>query len=532
MLEYLRIRNLALIEDVELELSPGLNVLTGETGAGKSFILRAVNFLTGDRLGADFVRPGREKAMVEALFVTPEGETMLRRELSAETGRSRIFLNDALGGLEAVTALKPGLFVHASQHARERLLSPAFQAGVVDGFVADKTLLAERGRLLSALRETAKERENLEARCRELAEKRDFLEFQQREIGAVAPKPGEEDELLARREAARGLEASRKAAEAALGVLHAQGQGLLDSLSELIRAVRTLAAAREEFAEDVERLGEVKSTFEELSSRLRREPRAAAEVDLEAVEARLWQLSQLKRKLGKSLAAILDLGREIEANLSFLDNANLDLSRLKRREEALASELAALLGALDAAREAAGGTLTKRLQSELKALGFSEHVRVVVDFVPAEVWPGILEHRARILWQPNPGQPAQALDRIASGGELSRFLLALTGLKGEDKAPTLIFDEVDAGIGGLTLSRVAERLQSLAARQQVICITHWPQLAARAERHFLVAKEVLNGETFTRCRRLDRAEIVAELSRMAGGGEQGENLARELLSAS
>jgi len=234
---------------------------------------------------------------------------------------------------------------------------------------------------------------------------------------------------------------------------------------------------------------------------------------------------------------VLALGREIEENLNFLDNAGLDFKRMDRLRGELRARLSATLDALDTARGEAAVALGARIEEELRGLGFSEHVRVLFEFVPVELFPAdeahpaLTERAARLLFAPNPGQPPRPLDRIASGGELSRFLLALTSLRAGSDAATLIFDEVDAGIGGITLNRVGERLKQLAAKRQMLLITHWPQLAALAGRHFLVAKHVSDGQTETTVTGLNGQTLAEELSRMAGGGEQGQALAGKLLEA-
>lgn len=531
MLELLRIRNLALIDDLELEFAPGLNALTGETGAGKSFILRAVNFLTGERLTPDMVRPGRDKAMVEALFVVDGVDCVIRRELAADTGRSRLYVNDRLGSLETVESLRPGLVLHTSQHGQQKLLSPAYQARMLDAFLPDRSLLDERDRLRDRLRGVAAQRKEIEERVGALSAQREFLDFQSREIAKVNPKPGEEDELAAKRQALKDRAGARQALDGALGLLHGQGgDGLLSLFDKLGRQVRTLAAAAPDLNEEAQALDDLRLRLSELDARLRRCDLRAAQGDLEAIEARLFELAQLKRKLKRDLDGIVNLQRELRENLSFLDESGLDLKRLDKEEQELASALRDVLGRLAADRRRAAERLRADLESELKQLGFSEHVRVEIGFEPHEIVPGISEERGRVLWVPNPGQAPQPLDRIASGGELSRFLLALVGLLTQAEQPTLIFDEVDAGIGGLTLGAVAQRLKALSRRQQIILITHWPQLAAKADRHFQVRKDVEAGQTFTRCTRLDEADIFAELSRMAGGGEQGKALARELMA--
>jgi DNA repair protein RecN (Recombination protein N) len=535
MLEYLRIRDLALIQDMELEFAPGLNVLSGETGAGKSFIMKALNFLTGDRLEADMVRPGAEQATVEALFAGEQQEWALRRVLTAATNRSRVTINDSLGSQEAVRELRPSLLIHASQHGQQRLLQPAYQARILDEFMQDHAPLRDKERLTAELKELAAQRRELQQKARELAEKRDLLEYQREEIAKVNPRAGEEEELEDRREAARQSAKAGEAVEAALALLYGPEGGLLDAMAGLERCLDGLRRAMPSFAADAEAVESARLHLQDLATRLRSDGAAsgpAADDELEAIEARLFAIAQLKRKLKRSLDEIVDLGREIEENLSFLDACGLDLQRLEKEEARVEKELAGVLQRLNQARREAGDELCSALEKELHGLGFAEHVQVRCEFTPQPVLPDhpeLTEDRARFLWLPNPGQPPQPLDRIASGGELSRFLLAVISLAGRHEQPTLIFDEVDAGVGGTTLTRVGERLQALARRQQVILISHWPQLACLADRHFLVRKEVQAGETFTLCNRLEGGEIEAELARMAGGGDEGRALARQLM---
>lgn len=536
MLELLRIRDLALIEDAELEFAPGMNALTGETGAGKSFIVRAIDFLTGEPMSADLVRPGKDKAVVEAVFVLPEGselngasggELIIRRELSADTGRSRVFVGDRLGSLDTLRDLRAGLVLHTSQHGQQKLLQPAHQARILDAFLADPGLLPARDEALAAVRAVQAARAELEAKVADLSRQREFLEFQRAEIAKVAPHPGEEDELLARKAGLKDherLEESRaRALEALLGEVSLAAQ-----VGELARALSQLADFDPAFGQDKDLAEDFRHQLAGLETRIRRLS-AQGDDDLgnvDAIEARLFELAKLKRKLGKGLDEIVDLGRQVEENLSFLDSCALDARRLERDEAEAAAGLGQALDALNAARAAAAEDLSARLGRELAGLGFSEHARVEFAFEPVEIYAGppgspvgvLSEQRGRLFWVPNPGQPPRPLDKIASGGELSRFLLALASLQAEAAQPTLIFDEVDAGIGGHTLIRVGERLTALAGKQQMILITHWPQLARLAKRHFLVRKDVVDGLTYTGCVRLGASEIEAELVRMSGGG--------------
>lgn len=532
MLEYLRIKNLALIHDMELEFAFGLNVLTGESGAGKSFILRALDFITGDRLDTSLVRPGEDRAVVEALFVLPDGEVALRRELSAESNRSRVFVNDALSGQERIRAIAPGLLLHTSQHSQQRLLKPSFHVQVVDDCLSDREWLVKKDSLLEGLRNIAQERTAIETRCQELAQRRDLLEYQREEIAKVNPLENEEEELQGRKGLVQKSSQCREAVDTSLGLLEDREAGLLALLARLERSTQLLGEVHPDQAEMKTLVTEARLALETVNSRLRRfsreESASHGADDTEAIESRLFALAQLKRKLKRSLPEIVSLRDEIAANLSFLDAVNLDLIQLSKREQEVREQTQEVLAKVSELRRQAAAHLKGELEAQLHRLGFSSHAAVEFEFASFEAAPGLFEDRPRLNWLPNPGQPAQPLDRIASGGELSRFLLALVSLRSKSDLPTLLFDEVDSGIGGLTLNQVGEQLKALSKRQQVILITHWPQLASLADRHFQVAKEVRGQETFTLCRPLSSKEALNEISRMAGGGQQGLALARSL----
>lgn len=529
MLEYLRIRNLALIEDAELDFAPGMNVLTGETGAGKSFILKALGFLLGDRLGADMVRQGAEKAQVEAQFQMDGREIVIRRSLLAESGRSRLYVDDALCSQECVRSLREQLLAHASQHGQQQLLQPAFQARLMESTLKDPDLLHRRDELLEQLRSVEARRKELRAREAHLLERRDILEMQQQEIDRVAPEAGEEERLEEQRAIVRAAEQTREQYELALGLLHGEEEpGLLDMLGRLERCLHQMARTDDSVSEDADAVTALRQQLSHLSGRLRRPPLPEDMPDVEQMEERLYALAQLKRKLHRSLDEILELREEIRENISFLDACALDITLLDKEEKQLATRLQEVLSALLPQRREAAADFARQLEEELRQLGFSEQVRVIPDFMPQEIWPGLMDEKVRILWAPNPGQAPQPLDRIASGGELSRFLLALMSVRPKAESATYIFDEVDAGVGGLTLNKLAEKLENLAKQRQMLVITHWPQLAARAQKHFQISKTIRDNATFTTCVPLDARQRHAELVRMAGGGQQGEALAASL----
>lgn len=531
MLEVLHIKSLALIDDMTLEFSDGMNVLTGETGAGKSFILKALGFVTGDKLTAEIVRPGAEKAQVEALFIQPDNELVLKRELASSNGRSRFYINNSLNSQEALRELGPSLISHASQHAQQRLLLPAYQARLLEQGLSEE-LLNKRDKLLARLKELDNAIQELAAKQAGLAEKRELLEMQKAEIDKVSPQPGEEEKLEENRSALRARKNASQNYHKAMAILHGEeAPGLMDLLIEFERLLGQMAKTDESLSKDIENIEALRQQLSETANSLRRPPSPVSKMNMDEIEERLFAFSQLKRKLKRTMPQILELKEEIKENLSFLDVCNLDLSRLRKEEEKAASELKDLLKEIKPLRRAAAQKFASALEEQLKDLGFSEHVKVVPDFHAWEIWPGIEDERGRICWAPNPGQPPQALDKIASGGELSRFLLALSILNPENENLTFIFDEVDAGVGGLTLNKMGDKLENLAKKHQIILITHWPQLAVRAKKHFQISKTVKNGNTYTQCLPLNNEERAKELARMAGGGKEGDALAAELIQA-
>ena len=499
-----------------------MNVLTGETGAGKSFILKALSFLLGDKLKADMVRPDAERAIVEALFQTTTGDLILRRELIKASGRSRIYLNDTLHSQEILKELRPKLITYTSQHAQQQLLQPSFQSKLVEKYFEKPELLTRRDQILEQLKALAQKIQNLCERQKNLLDKRELLEMQQAEIEKISPTEGEEERLEEIRSQVRNQEVISKTYDAALKLLYSsEPQGIFELLNALERHLGTINELDDSFTEFVNGLADFRALLDALASRLQNPPEEEEPQDLNKIEERLYALAQLKRKLHKTIPQICALQKEIETNLSFLDSCTLDLNHLRQEEEALKAKLLQVLEEIKPLRHAAAENFTQQLEEQLKELAFSEKVRVIPEYLPLPLWKEIADERVRFLWAPNPGQTPQPLDYIASGGELSRFLLALTSLETKEGYTTFIFDEVDAGVGGLTLGKLAEKLADLATKHQIILITHWPQLASKAKRHFQIQKIVNNDSTSTICQLLDQSARREELARMAGGGQLG-----------
>ncbi|MGX8718199.1 MAG: DNA repair protein RecN [Desulfovibrio sp.] len=537
MLEYLRIKGLALIDDMELEFGRGMNVLTGETGAGKSFILKAISFVLGDKLSVDLIRPGCSMAQVEALFHSKtsggeEKETILRRTISASTGRSHFFVNDALSSQDAVREMRPDLLFHISQHGQQRLLQPSFQSALIDSFLETPSLLERRSSLLGELKRVSEKRRSLREQIMALTEKRELLEMQQSEIDKVSPEEGEEERLERARSELKQWKASCGSYAKSLELLSGtEKPGIIDMMCELRHSVHALTVQDPSFQDFLDSIDSFRNVLDGLEGRLRKQPSRPPGSDADAVESRLFQLAQLKRKLRRSIPEILALKQEIRSTLSFLDSCSLDLQQMSRKEWLLSQELHGTLELLNAQRRLAAQRFCTALEEQLKGLGFNEHLRVIPLEGRSELWPALHgkkstlppceELRETLLWSPNPGQHAHPLDKIASGGELSRFMLAVVGIQRFSDDSTLVFDEIDSGIGGMTLNRVSERLCALSAKRQTLVITHWPQLAAKADQHFRVSKEIHGGQTYTFCKKLSAGERQAELKRMAGLGDDG-----------
>lgn len=520
MLDFLHINNLALIEDMKLEFTSGINVLTGETGAGKSFILKALGFVLGDRLGADVIRPGAEKAQVEAIFTLNGDEKIIKREL-LKSGRSRVFINDSIVSQETLRELKDQLISYTSQHAQQKLLSVPYQAKLLEEGLNDEELLTIRGRLLEKLEKIEENITEILRKEKEVVSNRELLEMQLAEIEKVNPKPGEEENLESVRLHVKQRETEQINYNKLLTLLHGSDEnGLLDQLKELERILRQITQNDPALLKETENIETLRQSLLHLINTLPKPARPAKSYSMDEIEERLFAFAQLKRKLKRTMPQILSLKDEINEKISFLDACKLDLSRLNKEKSQLSQELKEVVEKIKPQRIKAAEKFAKSLEKQLFDLGFSKHARVVPEFTPYELWSGVEDIRGRILWAPNPGQNPQPLDKIASGGELSRFILALHTLAENETKRTYIFDEVDAGVGGMTLNKIGEKLLSFSRNNQLILITHWPQLAVLAENHFLISKTVRDNQTYTTCRQLTREDKKAELVRMSGGNEK------------
>jgi DNA repair protein RecN (Recombination protein N) len=544
----LTVENLAVLERVRLPLSRGFTVLTGETGAGKSLIVDALALALGARATADLVRSGTDAARVEAIFddVAPtdddpladvlaagEGSAIVRREVSAD-GRSVARLNDRSVTVGSLAAFGERLAEIHGQHEQQRLLAADRQLELLDRF-------GELWPLRDAVADAHREWRAVVARSaelftdeHELARRVELLRHQADEIGAAALRAGEDEDLEAQLRAASHAEAIAGAAATALAALRDDAAGL-DALRTARAALSQAAAHDERFAALEERAAGLEAEATELA---RDVADAAERVELDpqtraAAEERLALIHDLKRKYGATLEEVNAFGARASEELERLhDQAGLR-ERLVADEARLRSATEEAAATLHEARAAAAGRLAERVNAELPPLGLPADA-FGVELEPAEVGPYGAD-RVTFTFAPNPGEPGRPMARIASGGEASRLSLALkVVLAAADETPVLVFDEVDAGIGGRHATALGERLRGLAAFHQVLCVTHLAQVAAYADRHVHVGKRITGGRTVADARELDPAERATELAAMLAGegaGSEAQAAAEALLRA-
>lgn len=564
MLHSLTIDNVVLIEHQVFELGPGFNVLTGETGAGKSMVVDALALVLGGRARPDAVRGGSREAEVAALFevesgsrvsakleaagVPCDGELVVRRVVQAE-GRSRAFLNGKVSTAAQLADLAPDLCDIASQHESVSLTDPGTHLEYLDAFGKLEGMRDALGEKVGELATIVRAIEKVRDAERDRAEREDFLAFQLREIEDLDPAPGEESELEHERARLRHASKLRTATEGAADRLYEGEDTVCDQLARvsseldaaaaidqsLASVARSVASAREELADAARALARYASGIETSEERL-------AEVD-----DRWFRLQKLLRKHGPTTHELLAHRAELRTQLSELEGAEGRALELEAKRDALLAQVAAEARALSRKRRDAAATLADSIGRELAGLGMGR-ARVVVD-VSAVPSPSAGDlppvdgarltssgiDRVEFLIAPNKGEDPRPLRKIASGGELSRALLALKRVLAE-KGPAglYVFDEVDAGVSGAIAEVIGRAIADVARHRQVLCITHLPQIAALADQHFVVGKTEVKGRTTSSVRRLSNAERVEELARMIGGvkvGDAARHAAAELLGA-
>ena len=522
MLRYLSIEHLAVIERLEIDFDAGFNVLTGETGAGKSILVEAVGLLLGGRASSELVRTGEDTATIQALFDVDGNEVIVRRELTAQ-GRSRAFVNGALATAGALKDLAARLIEIHGQHEHQGLLVPESHLDLLDAYAGFESRREEAAGAFQRLGALRAELETLRLDERQKLARVDLLTFQRDEISQAAPRAGEDEDLVAERSrlvnAGKLLQLSAEAYQ----TLYEQDGAVLSGLATVWKRVADLAALDPRAAAYEESRAAITSQLEDLAYFLRdyAEGIDASPGRLQEVEDRLALLERLKRKHGPMLTDVLEHRDACVRELTLLANADERAAEVENALQAAEREYLDLAQRLSAERREAATKFAKDLVHVVAGLAMERtrfEVRFNAEPLPAAEWGPRGVDRAEFFVSPNPGEDLRPLARIVSGGELSRLMLAiktLTARKG--RGATLIFDEVDAGIGGHTADVVGRRLQDLAREYQVLCITHLPQIAAHGDVQYHISKQVRGGRTVTRVARLDTAARETELARMIAG---------------
>ncbi len=548
MLRELLITNLAIIEKLHVEFSPGLNILTGETGAGKSIIIDAVNLILGGRASADLIRSGAKEASVEAVFdlcgreslvealalagIECDGELLVRRVVSPG-GKNRVFIAGGLATTSLLSEVCRNLINIYGQHDAQSLLKTEQHLRLLDGFSGALPLREKFAASFEAWQGARQELEALEQGEREAARRLDLLSFQSSEIAQAKLYPAEEEELAEERHRLSHSEKLLALTQGAFDALYGGDAALLGGLSGVIGAVAEAASVDHALHPVAETLRAAYAQMEDASLALR-DYACGVESDpgrLEQLEDRLDAINRLKRKYGSTVGEILSYQAGVDEELAALTGREQTRDELAGRIAKLEAELSKLGGELSKAREKGAAALKSGMERELSELAM-KHAVFETSFDKMSEPRSYGFERVEFLFSPNPGEPPKPLAKTASGGELSRLMLALKQLHPDSEVPTLIFDEVDTGIGGATSALIGEKLKRVAGSQQVLAITHLPQVAAFADLHLKVEKKVEQGRTATSVELLEGEARVAEVARMLSGARVTEKTlehAREMI---
>jgi len=539
MLRFLGVRHLAVIDQLEVEFEPGLNVLTGETGAGKTVLVEAIDLLVGGRASAELVRTGEDSATVQAIFEKPGGgEVIVRREVSAQ-GRSRAFIDDTLATTAALRELGDALVDLHGQHEHQALLDPAEHVDLLDAFAGTSAEVADVAARFDAWQSAVSAVERSQLTEREKQARIEIASFHLQEIDRVAPAEQEDEQLTAERTVLANADRLERLSTDAYETLYGGDAAALGSLAATWKRVAELADLDPRVAPYLQSREDITSTLEDLAFFLRSyASRLDASPDrLQAVEDRLAAIERLKRKHGPTLDDVIARQRALREELSALGAGEERAAALSAQASDAAARLLEAARALSARRADAARALGRQLESALGELAMPKSrvdVRVEPHADDTTKWSRTGIDRVEFFLSPNPGEQLRPLAEIASGGELSRVMLALRTIAVRDEpGRTLVFDEVDAGIGGAAADAVGARLQALGRRYQVLCITHLPQIAARGSAHFQIAKQVKSGRTVTTVAHLDLPGRELEIARMIAGAEVSPQVlasARELIA--
>jgi DNA repair protein RecN (Recombination protein N) len=547
MLRSLTVRNLAIVDDLTVELGPGLTVVTGETGAGKSILVDALALLVGGRGSADLVRHGADRLLVAGIFDSSEvptelrdiapsgqdGELVLRREFSSD-GRGRAFVSDAPVAVRTLGTLATALATIHGQSEERELLDPEAPLELLDSYGGLALLRRSTAEAAGGYREVRSEREELEAARRNREARLDLLRFQCREIDEAGLDGLDEDAVTSERNRLLHADRIQRLGALALAALSEDEGSAADRLGEAARAFAELSSIDSSFSPSAVEAGELKARAADLAAAAA-DAAGVGDADpgrLSELESRMDRIARLKKKYGETVGEILEFRERAGRERDQLADLDGSLGVLQKREQSCLEDYRHLAEALSAKRTDAGRALSAAVTAELDELALSKaRFRVAVGpredasgplsvaGVPRAVSPAGID-RATFLFAPNPGEPEQPLSRIASGGELARVQLALktvlaAGAEGANRL--YVFDEVDQGVSGQVAQAVGKKLAMLARRGQVFCVTHSPQIAALADRHFRAVKRTVRGRTVATLELLEAEERVREIARLIAG---------------
>ncbi len=536
MIQHLLIQNFAIIENTEIEFEDGLNIITGETGSGKSIVIEAVSLALGARADSSFVRSGKDKAVIQLAASLDGQDYVITREISA-TGKNLCRLNGQLVTLGEISALASRIADIHGQYDNQNLRDPRQHLALVDQYrdAEISPLRAEFDAAYAAYKESRGQLDTLLKSEKESRKQADFYRFELAEIQRVDPSPEEDEELTEQIAILQNSEKIFSAVESAYGPLDENEFNVLSSMGNIQSSLESIRNFSREFAETADIFNDAYYGLQDVAARLAgiREQISFRPEELDKLISRLDQIDELKKKYGGSIGDVLAYRDRIQQELSQLENFDELRGTLeqetKQRLRALRTAAAALTGARQASAEALG----QAIESELHDLNFdSARFEIRISAAPAISAEGGDE--AEILISTNRGEPLKPLIRVASGGEISRIMLAIKNITGTyDKIPTMIFDEIDAGISGITASIVGRKLREISSSHQIICITHLPQIAACGDANYRICKETDANSTYTHVDRLDEEATIDEIARLLGGEiitETTRRSARELIS--
>lgn len=555
MLEHLHIKNVALIKESEISFGDGLNILTGETGAGKSMVIDALQFALGGRVGKDFLRHGQKQATVEALFFADaptfleklaesgipaedDGTLLIARSLS-DTGRSVCRINGTTVTVGMLRKIAAELMDFHGQHEHQSLLNPTKHIRLLDRFcgTAFGEMMMAYQKSYAALREIEKQLETLQGDGAERERQIDMLQFQKDELEAGSLCPGEEEALLEEKKRLSSMGKLMALTGESLMLLYDGAEGIpsaCDQLGDALAKLEEAAGYDDRLRSFADALADAYAAAEDTARGLKREAEKQ-ETDpqrLEEIEERLQLIYRLKRKYGGSVEAALLFYDRVCQELDFLLNSEEKAAELAAQKEEIWRQTAFAAEQLSVLRQKTASQVEAQIEAALRDMEMKE-ARFLIRIEERTEWAADGKDKVEFLISANAGEELKPLAKIASGGEMSRVMLALkTVLVDADEIGTFIFDEIDTGVSGRTAKKVGDKMHGLAEKRQILCITHLPQIAAMADRHFLIEKESLDGETTTRVTELEKEGSVREVARLMGGSDLTETTlaaARELI---